>query len=78
MLYTERLSLSGIQASNWRSLAYSTDGRMNGLCEGMGEKKQKKGKKKPFQTLPKEVEKALLAGLSASALRMKHAYFLSL
>jgi len=51
---------------------------MNGLCEGIGEKKQKKGKKKPFQTLPKEVEKALLAGLSASALRMKHAYFLSL
>lgn len=43
--------------------------------EGMGEKK---AKKRPLQTLPKEVEKALLAGLSASALRMKHAYFLSL
>lgn len=47
-------------------------------CVKESAKKQKKGKKKPFQTLPKEVEKALLAGLSASALRMKHAYFLSL
>lgn len=47
----------------------------HGLCVGMAEKKLKK---RPLQILPKEVEEALLAGLSASALFMQRVYFLSL
>ena len=71
-------ALPGHAAANDLLAVYAEDWgpvQRHGLCARMAEKKSKK---RPLQILPKEVEEALLAGLSASALFMQRVYFLSL